>query len=63
MTNTDVIPTHDELRAFIKKIAEFLKKFVEIFDKIIAGLKLNYGTYERIYGEDTAAEEPAVEGE
>ncbi len=57
MTGTDSIPTHNELVALITKIADFFKKFIAIFEEIIAGLKLDYGDYTRLFGGDDTAEE------
>ena len=53
---TKKLPTHDELRAIIEKIAEFFEKFVELFDKLQAGLAETYSKYVRVYGDDEAAE-------
>jgi len=41
------IPTHFELRAFIQKIAEFLKNFLQIFDQLKAGLAETFGDYKK----------------
>lgn len=56
MTGTDMIPTHNELQQLFKKIGNFFLKLIEIFEDIIAGFKLDYGTYDRYYGasEDTS---------
>lgn len=45
----DKVPTHDELRGIIKKIAEFLQNFVRLFDQLKAGLAEAFGKYERQY--------------
>jgi hypothetical protein len=34
---TSKLPTNDELRAIIEKIAEFLEKFIALFDQLKAG--------------------------
>jgi hypothetical protein len=44
-TISDAIPTNDELRAFIEKVAEFLSKFVELFDRLKDGLAETFGEY------------------
>ena len=46
-TATDMIPTHEELRAFIEKIAAILKSFLNLFDQLKAGLAETFGKYER----------------
>ena len=43
----DKVPTHDELRGIIEKIAEFLRNFVKLFDQLKAGLAETFGKYER----------------
>lgn len=62
MTGTDFIPTHNELVALITKIAGFFKNLLKIFEEVIAGLKLDYGDYERQIEDDTTAA-PAIEEE
>lgn len=65
MTNTDMIPSHNELQNLFKKIGNFFLQLIKIFEDIIAGFKLDYGAYESYYGLGTtaAAEEPAIEEE
>ena len=46
---TKKLPTHDELRAIIEKIAEFLEKFVALFDQLKSGLAETFAKYERVY--------------
>lgn len=49
-----MVPTHDELRGIIEKIAEFLQNFVKIFDQLKAGIAETFGKYERQYPETDA---------
>ena len=53
---TSKLPTNDELRAIIEKLAEFLTKFVKLFDALQAGLAETFSKYEAVYP-DAAAEE------
>ena len=43
------VPTHEELRAIIEKIADFFKKFIAIFDELKEGLGESFSKYERQY--------------
>ena len=43
------VPTHEELRAIIEKIAEFFKAFIAIFDDLKAGLSETFSEYKRQY--------------
>lgn len=43
------VPTHEELRAIIVKIAEFFKAFIAIFDDLKEGLGETYSEYKRQY--------------
>lgn len=43
----DKVPTHDELKGIIEKIAEFLQAFVKLFDQLKAGLAETFSKYER----------------
>jgi hypothetical protein len=52
---TSKLPTNDELRAIIEKIAEFLEKFLKLFDAMKAGLAETFGTYESQFDEETTA--------
>lgn len=56
---TSKLPTNDELRAIIEKIAEFLEKFVTLFDQLKAGLAETYSKYESVFN----GTENATEGE
>lgn len=51
------LPTNDELRAIIEKIAEFVTNFMKLFDQLKAGLAETFGQYESQYPADDAAEE------
>ncbi len=46
---TSKLPTNDELREIIKKIAEFLEKFVELFNRLEEGLAETYSKYESVF--------------
>jgi len=48
---TSKLPTHDELRAIIEKIAALFEKFVELFDQLKTGLAETYSKYVRVYGD------------
>ena len=52
---TSKLPTNDELRAIIEKIAEFLEKFLKLFDALKDGLSETFGTYKSQYGTSTDA--------
>ncbi len=54
---TSKLPTNDELRAIIEKVAEFLEKFVKLFNALEEGLAETYSKYKPVYG--AAAEEEA----
>ena len=54
---TSKLPTNDELRAIIEKIAEFLEKFIGLFDQLKAGLAETYSKYQSVFNGD------ATEGE
>ena len=41
------VPTHEELRDIIVKIAEFFKAFIAIFDDLKEGLGETFSNYER----------------
>jgi hypothetical protein len=56
---TKMLPTNDELRAIIEKIATFLKAIVSLFTQISDGLKETFSKYVPVY-EDAA---PAAEEE
>ena len=49
---TEKLPTHDELRAIIEKIAGFLADFVALFDRLKAGLAETFAKYERVYDDE-----------
>jgi len=51
-----MVPTNDELRAIIEKIAAFLKAFLQLFDKLQAGLVETFSKYERVLTTPTDAE-------
>lgn len=55
-----MVPTNDELRGIIEKIATFLKAFVKLFTQLEDGLKETFSKYESPYG-NTSADD--VEGE
>ena len=50
------LPTNDELRAIIEKLAEFLTNFMKLFDQLKAGLAETFGEYKSQF-EDDASEE------
>ena len=52
---TSKLPTNDELRAIIEKIAEFLEKFLKLFDALQAGLAETFSKYEAVYPDETTA--------
>ena len=55
---TSKLPTNDELRAIIEKLAEFLEKFFKLFDQLKAGLAETYSEYVTVFGgEDTSEAE------
>jgi hypothetical protein len=56
---TKKLPTNDELRAIIEKVAEFLGKFLKLFDALQAGLAESFSKYEAVYPDAAAAEEEA----
>lgn len=43
------VPTNDQLRSYIDKIAAFLKTFFELFDQLKAGLTQTFYGYQSIY--------------
>ena len=45
---TDSLPTNDELTALIKKIADILKGFVELFADLAEGLSKSFRGYEAV---------------
>jgi len=53
----DKVPTHDELRGIIEKIAEFLQNFVKLFDQLKKGLAETFSTYTRTYEVPAGEEE------
>jgi len=50
-----MVPTNDELRGIIEKIATFLKAFVKLFTQLQDGLKETFSKYESPY-KNTATE-------
>ena len=54
---TSKLPNNDELRAIIEKIAEFLAKFLKLFDALEAGLAETYSKYVAVYPDDAEEEE------
>ena len=52
----DKVPTNDELRAIIEKIATFLKAFFKLFDQLAAGIKETYAGYKSAFDEATASD-------
>ena len=54
---TKKLPTNDELRAIIEKIAEFLEKFLDLFDQLKAGLAETYSKYVAVYPDETTEAE------
>ena len=49
---TSKLPTNDELRAIIEKIAEFAVKFFKLFDALEAGFKQTFAGYETAFPEE-----------
>ncbi|MBQ6066023.1 MAG: hypothetical protein IJK89_04300 [Clostridia bacterium] len=58
---TSKLPTNDELRAIIEKIAEFLTDFLKLFDALKAGLAETFSKYESAFETTTAAATEEVE--
>ena len=56
-----LVPTNDELRAIIEKLAEFVEAFFKLFDQLKAGIAETFGTYKSVYGETTTAAAPEEE--
>ena len=54
---TAMVPTNDELRAIIEKIATFLKAIVTLFTNIKDGLAETFAKYESPFGNTDEAEE------
>ena len=51
------LPTNDELRAIIEKIAKFLGDFLKLFEGLKAGLAESFSKYEPVYPDaETEAE-------
>lgn len=42
---TSKLPTNDELRAIIEKVAEFVANFLKLFDQLKAGLAETFSDY------------------
>ena len=58
----DKVPTNDELRGIIEKIATFLKAFFKLFDQLKAGIQETFAGYKSVF-EDAATGSDAVEAE
>ena len=54
-TISDVIPSNDELRAFIEKVFEFLKNFLQLFDRLKDGLAETFAGYKTAFPTNTDA--------
>ena len=54
-TISDVIPSNDELRAFIEKVFEFLKNFLQLFDRLKDGLAEIFAGYKTAFPTNTDA--------
>jgi len=52
----DKVPTNDELRDIIKKIATFLKAFFALFDQLTAGIKETFAGYKSPFEEATGTD-------
>lgn len=49
------VPSHEELRAIIDKIAEFLENFFKLFDQLKAGIAETFSEYVTTYEQETEA--------
>lgn len=46
---TSKLPTHDELRAIIEKVAEFAVKFFKLFEQLQGGFEQKFYGYESVF--------------
>ena len=57
----DKVPTNDELRGIIEKIATFIKAFFKLFDQLTAGIKETFAGYTSPFEDEATASDAAAE--